>query len=786
MKFSEHWLRTYVNPPLSSDELAHLLTMAGLEVEAFEPVAPAFSGVVVAEVKAVAKHPNADRLKLCQVDVGEAQPLQIVCGAPNVAAGQRVPCARVGAVLPGLTIRKATVRGIDSFGMLCSAKELGLADEAAGLLVLPPEAPVGMDVRAYLDLDDRIFTLKLTPNRSDCLSVTGIARDVAAMTGSPLTVPPLPTVAPHHPETVTVSVAVPEACPRYCGRLIRGVDPGARTPEWMQRRLLRSGLRPIHPLVDITNYVLLERGQPMHAFDHGKLVGGLAVRLAEAGERLELLNGQTVDLEPDMLVIADGARPVALAGIMGGAETAVGEATRDVFLEAAFFAPAAVAGRGRRLGLATDASFRFERGVDFGATRACLEYATQLVLDICGGQPGPVTEVTGPLPARPPIRLRPSRVRRVSGLDLEAEPMVERLARLGLEVRPAGPDTLEVVPPSYRFDLAIEEDLIEEIVRLSGYENLPARLPQARLAMLPAPEARRPEHALRESLAALDYHEVVTYGFVDAQWEADLGQGEPVALLNPIASQMGVMRTTLWGGLLDCLRFNLNRKQSRVRLFELGRTFHRAGEGFDQPLRLGGLAFGPAAPEQWGEPARPVDFFDVKGDLERLFPSPETLVFRRAGHPALHPGRSAEILYQGRPVGWLGSLHPRWVQKYELTAAPVLFELLAAPLLERPLPRYQEVSKFPPVRRDLAVVVDEKVEAGALLAACREAAPEQVTEIAMFDLYQGKGIDSGKKSLAFRILLQDTRKTLTDPEVDAVIARLTQVLAERFGATLRQ
>ena len=787
MKFSENWLRRFVDPPLTSEALAHVLTMAGLEVEAVEPAAPLFSGVVVAEVKAVSKHPNADRLQVCGVDVGDAQ-LQIVCGAPNVAPGLRVPCARVGAQLPGGPIRQATVRGVDSFGMLCSAKELGLAEDAAGLMVLPADAPVGADLRAYLDLDDRIFTLKLTPNRSDCLSVAGIAREVSAVTGSPLSLPQPQPVPPAHGQTLPVVVAEPGACPRYCGRVITGIDPSARTPEWMVRRLARSGVRAISPVVDITNYVLLERGQPMHAFDLGRLTGAITVRFAQHGERLTLLNGETVELAPDMLVIADAARPVALAGIMGGTETAVDETTRDVFLEAAFFDPGAIAGRARRLGLATDSSYRFERGVDFAATRECLEYATRLILDICGGAAGPLTEVTGRLPERPPIRLRPERVRRVSGLELSDGHIRVLAERLRLQVRAAA-GALVVVPPSWRFDLTIEEDLIEEIVRLHGYENLPAQRPLAPATILPLPEARRGELALKERLVLRDYHEVVTFSFVDPQWEQDLGLGGAVALKNPIASHLGVMRTTLWGGLLDCLRFNLNRRQSRVRLFELGRTFHRGGDGFEQPKRLAGIAYGPADPEQWGLPSRPVDFFDVKGDVETLFAGvadgEQNLTFRRGSHPALHPGQCAEILYGGQRIGWLGSLHPRWVQKYELPAAPVLFELLVAPLTGARLPRYTEVSKFPPVRRDLAVIVDENVEAGAMLAACREAAPPEVTEVALFDLYQGKGIDSGKKSLAFRILMQDTRKTLTDAEVDAVMASLTQVLADRFGARLR-
>lgn len=784
MKFSENWLRAYVNPPLTSDELAHVLTMAGLEVEAVEPAAPAFDKVVVAQVKSVAKHPDADRLNVCEVDTGQGAPLQIVCGAANVTAGAKVPCALVGAALPNITIRQAKVRGVDSFGMLCSEQELGLAEESSGLLLLPADVPVGQSIREYLDLDDRLFTLKLTPNRSDCLSLVGIAREVAAMTGSALTLPEKIASPAAHADTLPVKVEAPAACPRYCGRIVRGVNARAATPEWMVRRLARSGLRSISALVDITNYVLLELGQPMHAFDLNKLEGGITVRMAAAGEEIRLLNEQTVHLQPDMLVIADEARAVALAGIMGGTDTAVDDATTDVFLEAAFFEPDAITGRARRLNLATDSSYRFERGVDFAATRECMEYATRLVLDICGGSAGPISEAVGTLPQRAPIRLRAPRVRKVSGLDLSNAVILDLLKRLQLEVK-ADDDVLLVVPPSYRFDLAIEEDMIEEIVRLHGYENIPALAPRAELHLLPGPETERAESLLRERLATRDYQEVVTYSFVDADWEADLGAVSPIPLKNPIASQMGVMRSTLWGGLLDCLRFNLNRRQPRVRVYELGRVFVAGERGFEQPLRLGGVAFGSAAPEQWGVKARAVDFFDVKGDLESLL-WPAEAEFRRAGHLALHPGQCAEILRGGESLGWIGALHPKWVQKYELPQAPILFEVAVDALLAGAVPNYAEVSKFPPVRRDLAVIVDENVQASAMLAACRAGAPPQVTEVAIFDLYQGKGIDSGKKSLAFRILLQDTQKTLTDQEVDAVIARLTQILSDRFDAKLRK
>lgn len=784
MKFSENWLRTYVNPPLASDELAHVLTMAGLEVEAVESPAPPFDKVVVAQVKSVSKHPDADRLNVCEVDVGQGAPLQIVCGASNVAVGVKVPCAQVGAALPKISIKQAKVRGVESFGMLCSEQELGLADESSGLFLLPADAPVGQSIREYLDLDDKLLTLKLTPNRSDCLSLTGIAREVAAMTGSPLALPEKISVVSGNDDTRAIRLEAAAACPRYCGRVVRGVNAGAVTPGWMVRRLTRSGLRSISALVDITNYVLLELGQPMHAFDLNKLQGGITVRMARPGEQLELLNEQTATLQADMLVIADEAGAVALAGIMGGTGTAVDDATSDVFLEAAFFDPDAIAGRARSLGLSTDSSYRFERGVDFAATRECMEHATRLVLDICGGSAGPISEVIGTLPQRAPIGLRAGRARKVTGLDLPNDAILDLLKRLHVEVSVEG-ETFRMVPPSYRFDLAIEEDLIEEIVRLHGYDNIPARAPTAALRLLPEPEGKRAESLLRERLVTRDYQEVVTYSFVDAGWEADLGNAAPIPLKNPIASQMGVMRSTLWGGLLDCLRFNVNRKQARVRIFELGRIFVTGQEGFDQPLRLAGLAFGSAAPEQWGDKARIVDFFDVKGDLESLLWPVGDWEFQRAAHPALHPGQCAQIVEAGNAIGWIGTLHPKWVQKYELPHAPVLFEMTAEAALARVVPKFAEVSKFPPVRRDLAVIVDEHVEVGAMLAACRREAPSHVTEVAVFDLYQGKGIDSGKKSLAFRVLMQDTQKTLTDQEVDAVISRLIQVLSDCFGARLR-
>ncbi len=784
MKFSENWLRSYVNPPLTSEALAHALTMAGLEVEALEPVAPPFDKVVVGEVRSLTKHPDADRLNVCLVEIGAGEPLQIVCGAANVHVGAKVPCALVGAALPKMTIKEAKVRGVESFGMLCSEQELGLAEESAGLLLLPTDAPIGQSIRDYLALDDKLFTLKLTPNRSDCLSVSGIACEVAAVTNSALTPPAIALVPVTLADTLLVDVQAPAACPRYCGRIVRGVNPQAPTPTWMVQRLARSGLRSISAVVDITNYVLLELGQPLHAFDLAKLNGGIIVRMARAGEQIKLLNDQVAKLDADMLVIADTQRAIALAGIMGGAETAVDENTSAVFLESAFFSPESMMGRARRLGLATDSSHRFERGVDFAASRDCLERATQLMVEICGGSAGPITESLGILPERAPIRLRVGRTRKVLGLDLAHSDIQHLLGRLQLDLTRQGDDFL-VTPPSYRFDLVIEEDLIEEIARLYGYDNIPAIPPHAPAHLLPRPDTKRPLELLRERLVARDYQEVVTYSFVEPSWEADLaGNVHPVTLKNPIASQLSVMRSTLWGGLVDCLRFNLNRKQARVRVFEAGRVFNRFKDGLEQARRIAGLCYGAAYPEQWGTAERAVDFFDAKGDLEALL-WPQIASFEPAPHPGLHPGQSARVHLDGVAIGWLGTLHPKWVQHYELPQAPVVFELDLFAGLNCPLPKFVEISKFQPVRRDMSLIVGENVSAESMLEALRACAPEQVIELAIFDLYSGKGIDSGKKSIAFRILMQDTQKTMTDLEVDTVITRLTQVLSDRFGAKLR-
>ncbi len=782
MKFSENWLRTWINPALSSAELAHQLTMAGLEVEALEPVAPAFNDVVVAEVLEVVKHPNADRLNICQVNVGEAQPLAIVCGAANVSTGVKVPCARIGAVLPGnFVIRQAKVRNVESFGMLCSAKELGLAAESAGLWLLPADAPVGQSLRDYLELDDTLFTLKLTPNRSDCLGVAGLAREVAAITDDKVNGVQITPVAPNLTDAFAVRVEAAAACPLYCGRIVRGVNAAAAAPVWMVRRLERSGVRSISAVVDITNYVMLELGQPMHAFDLTKLCGGIVVRHARNGEQLALLNGQTVELNDDILVIADDAQPLALAGIMGGAGSGVETDTRDVFLESAFFTPDAIAGKARNLALSTDSSHRFERGVDFAATRMALERATQLLLEICGGQAGVITEARGELPARAPILLRTSHVARVLGITLDNVQTAALLQRLQFEFEQQGND-FRVIPPSYRFDLTIEADLVEELARIFGYDNIPALPPQVEATMLPQTEMRRSLASLRQIMVARDYQETISYAFLDAETERNVcANTTPVTIKNPIATQLAVMRSSLLGGLIGALRTNTARKQARVRLFETGACF--TGEGYGQQDRLAGVCYGAQLAEQWGVAERSVDFFDVKADVEALF-APAKLSFVKAPHPASHPGKSAQIIWQGQAAGWLGELHPQWLQQYDMAQTVVWFEVDLVALTQAAVPHAGEISKFPPVRRDLAVVVDESMEVQTLLDAMQSENAPNVVELALFDLYRGKGVEGSKKSLAFRVLLQDTQKTLTDVDIDQSIARLLAVLQQQ-GAQLR-
>ena len=782
MKLSEHWLRELVDPSLSTAELADLLTFGGVEVEAVEPAAPPFDNVVVAEILSVGKHPQADRLNVCQVNAGAA-PLTIVCGASNVRAGMRVPAALPGARLPGMEIKAAKVRGVESHGMLCSAQELGLEATAGGLLELAADAAIGSDVRELLDLDDQVLVTKPTPNRGDCLSLLGMAREVAALSGLPMKWQPPAPGAAAIADAVQITVEAPADCPRYCARIIRGVDAAASTPEWMVRRLARSGIRAISAVVDITNYVLLEMGQPLHAFDAAKVDGGIRVRRARAGETLALLNGTTLTLAPDHLVIADARQPLALAGIMGGDYSGVTAATRDIILESAFFTPDTIAGRTRVLGFGSDSAYRFERGVDFAGARAALERATRLILEICGGRPGAVAEVQGRLPARDPVKLRLARACRVLGFAIEAQLAMGILDRLGCRPQISG-DVIEAVPPSYRFDIAIEEDLIEELARIHGYDRIPATQPPVPAVLPLVTETSRNPAAIRRLLADFDYQEAVTYSFVDRDWETDFcASAEPVALANPIASQMSVMRSSLIGGLVNAVVFNASRKQSRVRLFEIGRCFLN-NAGYPQPWRVGAIAFGDADPQQWGHAARAVDFFDVKADLEALL-APATAAFVTAAHPALHPGKSATVMVNGEAAGWIGELHPRWQRKYDLASAPVLFEVSLNAVAQRGLPAYQEIPKFPAVRRDLAAEFDETVRYGDISSELKRAGPAILRDVTVFDLYRGQGVQKGKKSLAFSVLLQDTQKTLTDAEAEKAVAELRRILQEKFKAKLR-
>ncbi|HNV88296.1 MAG TPA: phenylalanine--tRNA ligase subunit beta [Methylotenera sp.] len=782
MQFSEDWLRTFVNPNLSSEELSHALTMAGLEVEEMTPVAKPFTKVVIGEIIEAAKHPDADRLQVCKVNVGK-ETLQIVCGASNARVGLKAPCALVEAELPGFAIKEAKVRGVESFGMMCSAKELGLAGEASGLLELPADATVGQDIREYLSLNDNLFTLKLTPNRADCLSILGIARDVVAITGAPLTLPKITPAKIESQRTQAVLVNAPQACPAYYGRVIEGVNAQAQTPDWMVRNLERSGVRSISAIVDITNYVLLELGQPMHAFDLARLGDYIEVRFAKAGETLKLLNDTEVKLANDDLVIADNSGAIALAGIMGGEPTSVTETTSAIFLESAFFTPDIMAGKARRLGLSTDSSYRFERGVDFGNTLNAMERATALILEICGGKAGAIAQAITELPARNTVSLRYARLCSVLGMQIPQATVTKLLTQLGFaNSEHAGVYTVQA--PSYRFDIAREEDLIEEIARLYGYDHLTAIVPHAELRMLDTPEALLNKAWVADVLQAQGYQEVVTYSFVDEHWERELmGNANPIKLKNPIASNLSVMRSGLWGGLLDALTYNLNRKQERAMLFEIGASYFADKQSYGEQTQVSGLAYGEFQPEQWGDKARDVDFFDVKAIVDSL--THNQAEYRAEVHPALHPGQSAQVYLHGKPIGWLGKLHPKWQQHYSLPKNTVLFELAVAPLMQTKVAQYQEVSKFLPVRRDIAVVVDADLPVQAIVNAVHEAKIPLLHQIQLFDVYQGKGIAENKKSLAFLVLMQDTHKTLLDTEAEVAMTELLKLLEKQFGASLR-
>jgi len=794
MRFSEAWLREWVSPPIDTAILTAQLTMAGLEVDAVESAAPGFSGVVVGLVLAAEPHPDAVKLRVCRVDAGQRELLQIVCGAANVAAGMKVPVALVGAVLPGdLQIKPAKLRGVESSGMICSAVELGLAETSEGILPLPAEAQIGADLRAWLQLDDACIEVDLTPDRGDCLSLAGIAREVGVINRSPVAGPRIDPVAPTIDDRFTVRLEAGPACPRYVCRIVRNVAVGAETPLWMRERLRRSGLRSLGPLVDVTNYVLLELGQPLHAFDLARLDGEIRVRLAEPGERLTLLNGDEAALRPDTLVIADARVPVALAGIMGGAGSAVGEGTRDILLESAFFAPAAISGKARSYGLHTDSSHRFERGVDPGLQVRAIERATRLLLDLVGGKPGPVVEVLSPgdLPRRAALLLRRARVRQVLGIELADADVEDILTRLGMEVSPTA-DGWEVLPPSSRFDTVLEVDLIAEIGRIHGYDNIPiAHAPTAATTRAPAETAFDLDRA-RLALVARGYQEVITYSFVSPELQALVDPGRPVlALANPISAELSVMRTGLWPGLLQAACQNLARQQQRVRLFESGlRYLPEPGEtGVPrQDAVLGGLVVGPVDPEQWGQAPQGADFFDLKADVEAILMltgCPDAYAFVPAEHPALHPGQTARIERDGREVGILGMLHPALAARLDIGTDAYLFELVLDGLSAGRLPAFRSLSKFPSIRRDIAILVGTGVSRAEIEACIAAAEPDLLTEIVLFDVYQGEKIESGRKSLALGLILQASSQTLTDQEVDRCIARILAQLESDIGARLR-
>jgi phenylalanyl-tRNA synthetase beta chain len=792
MKFSEQWLRSWVSPQVSRDDLVARLSMAGLEVDSVSLAAGVFSGVVVGEVLSAEQHPDADKLRVCQVSSG-TETFQVVCGAPNVRPGLKIPFAMIGAELPGdFKIKKAKLRGVESNGMLCSASELQISEDNDGLMELPADAPVGQDIRVYLDLDDASIEVDLTPNRGDCLSLAGLAREVGALYAAPVTRPVIEAVASSHDEVRPVEVLAPQACPRYLGRVVRNVDLSKPTPLWMVERLRRADVRSIDAAVDITNYVMLELGQPMHAFDLAEINGGIRVRMAEEGEKLVLLDGQEVSLRSDTLVIADHGRALAIAGVMGGEHSGVNDKTRDLFLESAFFDTIAIAGKARSYGLHTDASHRFERGVDWQLAREAMERATALLLEIVGGEAGAIIETVNQqhLPNVAPITLRAERVEQMLGLKMDQVEIVRLLAALGLDIRADGEGQWQVGVPSHRFDISLEVDLIEELARLYGYNRLPVRYPQARLAPQTKAEAAIELPALRRLLVARGYQEAITYSFIDPKLFELFNPGvAPLMLANPISADMAAMRSSLWPGLIKALEHNLNRQQSRVRLFESGLRFVGQLEGLKQEPMLAGVICGGRLPECWAHARDDVDFFDVKADVEALLASAgasDSFAFVPGEHAALHPGQTARIERDGRLVGFLGAIHPELSKALGLDQAVFMFELVLGEITQGVMPKFQELSKFPEVRRDLALLVDRDVPAQDLLGSIRDMAGEWLTDLKLFDVYHGKGIDPDRKSLAVGLTWQHPSRTLNDDEVSATTQNILTSLEQRFNATLRK
>jgi len=799
MRFSESWLREWVNPPLAAQALCDQLSMAGLEVDALEPVASAFSGVAIGLVQAADPHPDATKLRVCRVDLGEEEPLQIVCGAANVAAGQRVPVARVGAVLPNdFKIKKAKLRGVASQGMICSASELGLAETSDGIMTLPTDAPVGQDFREWLALDDHAIELDLTPDRSDCLSLAGVAREVGVLNRLSVTEPAAKPIPPVQDDRYRVQLDAPVACPRYLCRVVRGLDPSAETPLWMSERLRRSGLRPISPMVDVTNYVLLELGQPLHAFDLDKLEGDIQVRFSRPGERLALLTDDEVELDDDTLVIADGRGPVAMAGIMGGAATAVSETTRDLLLESAFFAPPAIAGRARRYGLHTDSSHRFERGVDPTLQRRAIERATGLLCAIAGGQPGPVVETLSEadLPQPASLPLRRQRIQQVLGIAPDDAQVADILSRLGMRLEPSA-DGWQVTAPSQRFDIQREVDLIAEIGRIHGYDAIPVTHARSAAFTRALQEMAFDLERARQTLVARGYSEAITYSFVspeqNAWFESAPASSAPLTLANPLSAELSVMRSSLWPGLIQVMRQNLARQQPRVRLFETGLRFLGGAKDLRQTPSVAAVAVGPVVPEQWGQQRRLTDFFDLKADLDALLTQTGRLETLRLAapasdaeaHPALHPGQSAALLLDEQPIGWIGTLHPLLAQQLELPNAVQLAEIDLAALGVGERPAFEPLSRFPSIRRDLAILVPAELSFEQVRQTVIAAAGDLLKQLVLFDQYQGEHIESGRKSLAFGLILQASSQTLVDAEVDAVVQTVVERLEQSLGARLR-
>lgn len=795
MKFSEKWLREWVNPALDSASLEEQLSLAGLEVDSREAAAGVFSGVVIGEILTAEPHPNADKLQVCQVSDG-TETHQVVCGAPNARAGLKTAFARIDAVLPGdFKIKKAKLRQVESCGMLSSEQELGLSDSHDGIMELPADAPVGADLRDYLQLDDFLFDVDLTPNRSDCLSIAGLAREVGVLNRVPVTQPVLNKIAPQIDDQPRITLDAPVACPRYLGRIIRDVNIKAITPLWMQEKLRRSGIRSIDPVVDITNFVMLELGQPMHAFDLAEIAGGICVRMAKPEEKITLLDGSELTLKPETLVIADDNKALALAGIMGGEHSGCTANTRDVLLEVAYFDPLSLAGKAREYGLHTDASHRFERGVDFKLQQRAMERATELLLEITGGRPGPVTEAVSELhlPVRQPVTLRKNRLEKLLAIRLPDTEVADILTRLGLEVTDTG-EAWETQVPSYRFDISIEEDLIEEVARVYGYDNLPVKAPSANLLIQSRPEGEISLRQIRSLLSARGYQEAITYSFIDPRWSQTFDpENQPIALANPISADLAVMRTSLLPGLAKALSHNQKRQQPRVRLFESGLRFIKQGEATLQEPMLAGLISGSRQLEAWTNKAEAVDFYDIKGDFEALIAlgrKPDQWQFRPGNHPALHPGQSAEILHLSadghwQSAGWIGALHPQLMKTLDIRGNALVFEVKLSSVMSGKVQRFGSLSRFPEMRRDLALLVDESVAVGALLQEAQNQGGEWLQKVTLFDVYQGQGIPEGKKSLALGLTWQHPSRTLTDEEINTQVNQVVTAFSQGFAAELR-